>query len=417
MLEIIIRSNLGASDVLISSEKPSDFENQISMFIEIIKNESSYFFIQDSYLFSRLLNCTKNISPISTGYYPRIFDSWSCFHSTPPNSLQIEPCPDFPVLKYAKERFAYKRCDENGFWWIHPSSNRTWSNYTNCVDYQDLGFRNDINTLSIVGLFGSLSCLLLSLAIFSSFHSLACGCVTMHKNLILSLVCSNISWLLWYHFVLFDNSVLSSNVLWCRVLHVITTYFTLTTYLWMLCEGAYLHLLLVMPFMEERCRVFSLIIVGWTTPAFFIIPYMIYRQRNENLYCWMDLGDSNWFIGIPVIIVIVLNVIFLSNVIHILRVKLSISSENSGGDNTSNDTIKQARAVLFLVPILGINFMLLPIRPSQDSPLEYFYDILSTVSSSFQGVFVSFLLCFTNSQVIHGVHKYLASLGLNGHNL
>ena len=94
----------------------------------------------------------------------------------------------------------------------------------------------------------------------------------------------------------------------------------------------------------------------------------------------MDMGDSNWFIAIPVISVIILNIIFLSNVIHILRAKLSIST----GDSTSHDNIKQARAVLFLIPILGINFMLLPIRPSEESPLEYLYDILSTVSSSFQ---------------------------------
>ena len=195
-------------------------------------------------------------------------------------------------------------------------------------------------------------------------------------------------------------------VLWCRILHIITIYFTLSTYLWMLCEGAYLHLLLVAPFMDENCRVLCLTILGWTAPVFFIIPYMIYRQQNENFHCWMDMGDSNWFIAIPVIIVIILNIIFLYNVIHILRGKLSIST----GDSTSHDNIKQARAILFLIPILGINFMLLPIRPSDDSPLEYFYDILSTISSSFQGVFVSTLLCFTNSQVIGEVKKQLYNL-------
>ena len=42
-----------------------------------------------------------------------------------------------------------------------------------------------------------------------------------------------------------DNSV------WCRALHVLTTYLTMTNYTWMLCEGAYLHFLLVMPFLQE----------------------------------------------------------------------------------------------------------------------------------------------------------------------
>ena len=403
MWGIIIRSNIEAPDVRISSENFSDFEKQISEFVQIITNESSHFAVKAPYLFTRLINCTKTVSLTPDGYCPRIFDSWSCFAATPPNSLQEEPCPDFPVLKYAKQRFAYKLCDENGSWWVHPSSNRTWSNYTNCVNYQDLSFRNNINTLSIVGLSFSLLCLLLSLFIFTVFRSLACGRVTMHKNLILSLVFSNISWLFWYYFVLFDSSVWSSNVIWCKSLHVITTYFTLTTYLCMLCEGLYLHLLLVSPFLEDKCRVLSLCLFGWTAPLVFIIPYVVYRQYKENVHCWMDVGESNWFLGVPVIIVIVLNIIFLSNVMHTLRAKLSISPGNSGGDLTNQDKIKQARAAMFLVPILGINFLLLPIRPSQGSSLEYFYDILSTVSSSFQGIFVSCLLCFTNSQVTRTV--------------
>ena len=33
--------------------------------------------------------------------------------------------------------------------------------------------------------------------------------------------------------------------LWCRALHMMTTYLMLTTYSWMLCEGAYLRVILV----------------------------------------------------------------------------------------------------------------------------------------------------------------------------
>ena len=47
------------------------------------------------------------------------------------------------------------------------------------------------------------------------------------------------------------------------------------------------------------------------------------------------------------------------------------------------------RAAMFLIPILGINFLLLPIRPSGGSSFEYFYDIVSTIFSSFQGAFYS----------------------------
>ena len=33
---------------------------------------------------------------------------------------------------------AYKTCTIQGEWWRHPETNMTWSNYTKCVDFQDL---------------------------------------------------------------------------------------------------------------------------------------------------------------------------------------------------------------------------------------------------------------------------------------
>ena len=170
MWEVIIRSNIESPDVRIYSESINDFANQVSEFVSVIKNASSIYHVKDPYLLSNLINCTKEISPTPDGYCPSIFDSWSCFNATPPNSLQKAPCPDFPVLKFAKHHSAYKLCDEDGSWWVHPVSNRTWSNYTSCVDYQDLVFRNAINTLSIFGLCASLMFLILSLFIFSSFQ-------------------------------------------------------------------------------------------------------------------------------------------------------------------------------------------------------------------------------------------------------
>ena len=33
---------------------------------------------------------------------------------------------------------AFKTCMENGEWWRHPDTNMTWSNYTQCINLQDL---------------------------------------------------------------------------------------------------------------------------------------------------------------------------------------------------------------------------------------------------------------------------------------
>lgn len=44
-------------------------------------------------------------------------------------------CNDFVLLVSG---FAHKECGLDGVWFIHPSSNKTWSNYTTCVNLADL---------------------------------------------------------------------------------------------------------------------------------------------------------------------------------------------------------------------------------------------------------------------------------------
>lgn len=66
-------------------------------------------------------------------------------------------------------RMAFKVCLEDGTWFRHPETNKTWSNYTTCVDQEDLVFRQKVNNLFISGYSISVIALLISLAIFFSF--------------------------------------------------------------------------------------------------------------------------------------------------------------------------------------------------------------------------------------------------------
>ena len=150
----------------------------------------------DEYLLTRLFDCVQRVSKTIPGFCPLIFDSWSCFNSTPAGTVQKEPCPDFEIFNFSPSRFASKECDETGSWLVHPWSNKTWTSYTNCVDHKGLKFHTRINIISLTGLSLSLFCLVISLFVFNAFRSLSCGRVAMHKNLFLSLILSNISWLL-----------------------------------------------------------------------------------------------------------------------------------------------------------------------------------------------------------------------------
>ena len=399
MHEIILRSNLNSPVVHIVEDTTEVFHRRLLAFLDMVSSSDSNHFIENEYILHRLLDCTQRVSRKSSESCPVIFDSWSCFNATTSGTVQTEPCPDFPLMKFSPERLAFKYCDTDGAWWVHPLTNHTWSNYTQCVDYQELNFHISINLLSLFGLCISLFFLVSSLLIFFKFESLSCDRVTVHKNLFISLTFSSFSWILWYYFVLYDSEVWSSNGIWCRVLHVITTYFTLTTYFWMLSEGTYLQLLLV-HLNQSRKTISYLYFLGWVIPILIIIPYIVYRHLYEDDRCWMDMGDSNWFLGVPDIIVILLNIIFLANVIYILRSKLNSVIHRSRSERVQEVMMKQARATLFLMPILGVNYLLVPIRPTEGSTLENSYDVMVAVFSAFQGAFASLLLCFTNSEVI-----------------
>jgi calcitonin receptor-like len=98
----------------------------------------------------------------------RTFDGWGCWDDTPANSTAFIPCPTF-MPGFLPDRMAFKVCLEDGTWFRHPLTNRTWSNYTTCIDQDDLSFRQKINNLYISGYTISVIALLVSLGIFFSF--------------------------------------------------------------------------------------------------------------------------------------------------------------------------------------------------------------------------------------------------------
>ena len=55
-----------------------------------------------------------------------------------------------------------------------------------------------------------------------------------------------------------------------------------------------------------------------------------------------------------------------------------------GGPNNIESSMKAARAALMLIPILGVHFLLLPMRPDSGTTLEYIYEIASAIASSYQ---------------------------------
>uniref|UniRef100_A0A182M7V7 G-protein coupled receptors family 2 profile 1 domain-containing protein n=1 Tax=Anopheles culicifacies TaxID=139723 RepID=A0A182M7V7_9DIPT len=146
----------------------------------------------------------------STAFCPRRFDGWSCWEPTLAGTVAENFCPKF-VLGFDPRRLAYRTCHENGSWFVHPLSGREWSNYTNCIDTEDMQLRRLVNDIYIGGYTVSFLTLIISLCIFHSFRTLKCTRIRIHIHLFTSLALSCLFWIVWYKFVLEDPDVLNAN--------------------------------------------------------------------------------------------------------------------------------------------------------------------------------------------------------------
>jgi hypothetical protein len=90
---------------------------------------------------------------------------------------------------------------------------------------------------------------------------------------------------------------------WCRVLYLLFKYGRLSNYFWMLCEGIYLHQLIVQPFHQQKITV-HFYLIGWITPLLVMIPFtLIHSSAEHNRNCWTDNASPylEWlFLSLPI---------------------------------------------------------------------------------------------------------------------
>ncbi|KAH8266546.1 hypothetical protein KR026_009435 [Drosophila bipectinata] len=340
-------------------------------------------------------------------FCPLDFDGYLCWPRTPAGTVLSQYCPDF-VEGFNSKFLAHKTCQENGSWYRHPETNKTWSNYTNCVDYVDFEFRQFINELYVKGYALSLLALLISIIIFLGFKSLRCTRIRIHVHLFASLACTCVAWILWYRLVVEQPEITAENPLWCIVLHLVVHYFMLVNYFWMFCEGLHLHLVLVVVFVKDTIVMRWFIIISWLSPVHIAVVYGLARHFSspDNEHCWINDSLYLWIFSVPITLSLLASFIFLINVLRVIVRKLHPQSAQPAPLAIR----KAVRATIILVPLFGLQHFLLPYRPDAGTQLDRFYQLLSVVLVSLQGFVVSFLFCFANHDVLFAVRTLLNKL-------
>ncbi|XP_064613565.1 calcitonin gene-related peptide type 1 receptor-like isoform X2 [Liolophura sinensis] len=328
-------------------------------------------------------------------YCNRTFDGLLCWDDTPAGTRTTQLCPEYGE-GFDPTATAFKDCTVNGTWWEHPESNRPWTNYTGCVNNESLEGHKQVVYLYIGGYFISITFLAVALGIFFYFRQLKCDRVLIHQHLFVSYILSAIVWILSYKLIYLDAVIITENPMWCRVLHVTTRFFTLCNYFWMFCEGLYLHTIIVTPFSPGAKLMWICYAVGWGVPVIPTVAYSVARGLNNrySTRCWMKFGPLEYIIVVPIIVTLFVNLVFLLNILRILLTKLRASYARE-----TCQTRKAVRATLILIPLLGIQYLLMLVRPAEGTPGYLVYKSVVAFLSSFQGFFVALLFCFLNGEV------------------
>ncbi|XP_068216733.1 corticotropin-releasing factor receptor 2-like [Palaemon carinicauda] len=131
-------------------------------------------------------------------------------------------------------------------------------------------------------------------------------------------------------------------------------------------------------------------------PTGFIMAWTITMSVHYPVQCWKGYGNLNyvWILVGPMVTALLVNLLFLINIIRILVTKLRAS------DAVETTQVRKAiKATVVLFPLLGITNLLFAVNPGDKGELEGAYMITNALLQSSQGVFVSVLYCFLNSEV------------------
>lgn len=323
------------------------------------------------------------------------WDGWLCWDEAEAG-LAEQSCPDY-YKDFDPHAMASKFCTETGEWFQHPESNRTWTNFTNCkanVTHQRTQAAMTHFYLVMIGHVLSLVSLLISLGIFFHFKSLSCQRITLHKNLFLSFVLNSFITVVRLTTVVKKQGHTYNESGSCKLLMFIHLYLLSCNYFWMLCEGIYLHTLIVVAVFAEKQHLMWYYLLGWGFPLVPAVIYSIARLCYYNDNCWVSSATSLlYIIHGPICAALVVNLFFLLNIVRVLITKLRVTHQAE-----SSLYMRAVRATLILIPLLGIQFVLLPYKPHDEWVSEIYLYIMD-ILMHYQGLLVSTIFCFFNGEV------------------
>ncbi|CAH1395332.1 unnamed protein product [Nezara viridula] len=232
----------------------------------------------------------------------------------------------------------------------------------------------------------------------------------IHKNLFIAMVAQVVIRLTLY----IDQAIIRSKTtktqgidntpILCEASYVLLEYARTAMFMWMFIEGLYLHNVVTVRVFQETFRYRLYNCVGWGLPLVMTTAWAASIASKMKTKCWWgyNLTPYFWILEGPRFAVILLNFLFLLNIIRVLIVKLR-ESHTSEVERVR----KAVRAAVVLLPLLGITNIVNMMEAPLDRQVWEFavWSYTTHFLTSFQGLFVAVLYCFLNGEVRTAIRK------------
>ncbi|KAH9524550.1 Corticotropin-releasing factor receptor 1 [Bulinus truncatus] len=193
------------------------------------------------------------------------------------------------------------------------------------------------------------------------------------------------------------------NVEWsCKTVLVLSKWSQMATFSWMLVEGIYLHNRLVVTVFPSSTPFRLFYFIGWGLPVAFTGLWSGLMYMDDKSICW-DTYTRNRFVFIlfvPIMLALLINCAFLVNIIRVLITKL-----RNNNLMESRRIRKAIKATVILLPLLGVANLLFLAQPGNDKTVVSIAQVVNALLPACQGIFVSVLYCFINTEVRSAIKK------------
>uniref|UniRef100_A0A9J8ABB9 Adhesion G-protein coupled receptor D2 n=1 Tax=Cyprinus carpio carpio TaxID=630221 RepID=A0A9J8ABB9_CYPCA len=250
-----------------------------------------------------------------------------------------------------------------------------------------------LTKLTFIGSGASLCALVVTLMLFTVLDIPKSDRTSVHKNLFVSLTCAQI--------VLLCSGSAVHNKVACTLVAALMHLFFMAAFSWMLVEGLLLWSKVVSVNLSEDRHIKYYYLIGWGLPALIVTITLASAAGNYSAdgHCWLSVQNGViWGFAGPVFFIIMVNIMILTRVVMITiatakRRSLMMTLNSSPEEQVSEQIRAAVKAVLVLLPILGLTWLCGVLVPFS-VVMAYVFSLLN----SLQGLFIFLIYGVYNTE-------------------